>query len=192
MRKIALAVIILLIAVTGFSQDPAIVQIANTVSTSQLKKNLYFLASDAMEGRAMSSHADTLASRFIAQWYKDNQLRPPYPNNSYYQAITAVRKTIGRSELIIGDNKYKYGDGWYISLRNAETTFLDNLPTTGATDSNYEALNVKGKIVLAENHILSAAAQNILKEKGAALLLQVNHHFDADLAAQRKNAWLPT
>src|ERR1700710_428436 len=122
----------LLILCIGFNsitngQPPAIVKIAEGCSTQKMKTNLYYLASDKLEGRMMASHGDTLASQFLAHQFKKANLTAPYAG-SYFQTIAANKK-ITTSSLVIGQKKYNDLDGWrlypqvQLSLQNIQVIY---------------------------------------------------------------------
>ena len=192
-------------------QPKKIQNIASTVSAERLKKNLYYLASEQLEGRVMGSHGDTLASEFIVNCFKENHLVAPYENGtSYFQTVNAFKKNLRQSDLIIGDKKYDNWNGWIFAMRNAETLQLDKLPVVFAgygienkLYNDFTNIDVKGKAVLllsgqpqdsAGNYLLSgtkqaaviASYQNLLKEKGASLILLYNNKFSADSLQLRK------
>lgn len=128
-----LTCILMLINTFCFGQEKQIQNIASTVSIERLKKNLYYLASEQLEGRVMGSRGDTLASEYVINCFKENHLVAPYKNGtSYFQTIHAYKKNILQSELIIGNKKFENWNGWAFSMRNAETVQLDNLPVVFA------------------------------------------------------------
>lgn len=205
---------LMLISTFCFGQKKQIQNIASTVSIERLKKNLYYLASEQLEGRVMGSHGDTLASEYVANCFKRNHLAAPYKNGtSYFQTIPAYKKNLLQSELIIGNKKFQNWNGWTFAMRNTETTQLDNLPVVfvghGIENSLYNDftnIDVKGKAVLlltgqpqdsTGNYLLSGSKQpaiissyqNLLKEKGAVLILLYNNRFTADSLLQRKSSF---
>lgn len=199
-----------------YGQDKKIQKIAGDVSVEQLKKNLYYFASEQMEGRAMGSHGDTLASVYISDWFKANNLTAPYQNGtSYFQAVDAFKKKLTHAELKIGNQVFENWNGWGFAMRSMETVQLENLPVVfagyGIENSQYNDfadIDVKGKVVLllsgqpldsAGNYILSgtkqpasvASYQTTLKKKGAVLILMYANRFSADSLQQRRSAFQP-
>jgi hypothetical protein len=203
--KAVTLVVLSLITTVSFAQKKTIQDIAGEISTERLKNNLYYLASEKMEGRAMGSHGDTLASEYIAASFKESRLTGPY-NNDYYQAINVLRKWPVAAELSIGSKKFASNTGWSFPLRGTENTQLSNLPVVfagyGIENSAYndfDGIDVKGKAVLLLSgqprdnsgiYLLSGsnrpavispvAAANTLKEKGAAVVLIYNSRFTGD------------
>jgi hypothetical protein len=171
------------------------VDIANEVSTERLKKNLFHLASEEMEGRLFASRSDTLASVYIADWFKNYGLKAPYnKGKSYWQSVRVQRKNIVKSELLINDRKFKEFDGWIYGSDNYKS--LSNLPIVfagyGVSDSLYndfDNIDLKGKAVLlidAEGSGLSSTLaqkqsfgkiRKILNDKGAAAIVLYRNDF---------------
>jgi Peptidase family M28 len=211
-----LPLILLLISTLGYGQPKKVQKLTSTVSTERLKKNLYYLASEQLEGRDMGSKGDSLASEYIIQCFTENKLVAPYQNGtSYYQTITATRKKLGQAEFIIGDKKYATWNGWGFSLRNMESVQAGQLPVVfagyGIENNRYNDfthIEVKGKAVIllsgqpqdsTGTYLLSgtkqaaaiASYQTVLREKGAALILMYAPRFATDAAAQQKSAFQP-
>ncbi len=204
----------MLISTFCFGQKKQIQNIASTVSIERLKKNLYYLASEQLEGRAMGSRGDTLASEYVVNCFKENHLVAPYKNGtSYFQTVDAYKKNLLQSEFIIGNNKYENWNGWAFGMRNAETVQLNNIPVVFAgygiennLSNDFANIDVKGKAVLlltgqpqdsTGTYLLSgtkqaaiiSSYQNILREKGAVLILVYNHRFAAESLVQRKSSF---
>jgi len=111
----------MLISTCCFGQKKPIQNIASTVSIERLKKNLYYLASDELEGRLMGSKGDTLASEYVIDCFKENHLAAPYKNGtSYFQTVNTFKKNLLQSELIIGDKKFENWNGWNFVMRSTE------------------------------------------------------------------------
>ncbi len=198
------------------AQKKTITEVAGQISTERLRTNLYHLASEQMEGRAMGSHGDTLASEYIAASFKQSGLKTPYRKNSYYQAINVIKKTPGYAELSIGDKKFMNGNGWTYTLRSTESMQLNNMPVVfagyGIENDLYNDLagiDIKGKAVLllqgqprdsSGKYLLSgnnrpatvASYMTLLKNKGASLVLLYNNRFPQDTTLIRRQGAQPT
>ena len=203
-----------LISTCCFGQKKPIQNITSTVSIERLKKNLYYLASDELEGRLMGSKGDTLASEYVIDCFKENHLAAPYKNGtSYFQTVNTFKKNLLQSELIIGDKKFENWNGWNFVMRSTETVQLDNIPVVFAgygiennLYNDFSTIDVKGKAVLlltgqpqdsTGTYLLSgtkqaaiiSSYQNLLREKGAVLILLYNNRFTADSLLQRKTSF---
>ncbi|MEO6252385.1 MAG: M28 family peptidase [Ferruginibacter sp.] len=209
-----LTCLLMLISTCCFGQKKQIQNIASTVSIERLKKNLYYLASEQLEGRVMGSRGDTLASEYVVKCFKENNLAAPYKNGtSYFQTVNAYKKTLSGSALIIGDKRFENWNGWAFGMRNAETVQVDNLPVVFAgygiennLYNDFANIDVKGKAVLlltgqpqdsTGTYLLSgtkqaaiiSSYQNLLKKKGATLILLYNNRFAAESLQQRKSSF---
>lgn len=197
-----------------FGQKKQIQRISSTVSIDRLKKNLYYLASEQLEGRVMGSRGDTLASEFVIDCFKENHLAAPYKNGtSYFQTVNTYKKNLLQSELTIGNKKFENWNGWTFGMRNAETVQLDNIPVVFAgygienkLSNDFANIDVKGKAVFlltgqqqdsTGTYLLSgtrqaaiiSSYQNLLRGKGALLILVYNHRFALESLQQRKSSF---
>lgn len=145
--------ILILINADCFAQPRQIVKIAKNTSLDRLKENLYYLASDKMEGRMFASHGDTLASLYIADWFKKCNLKPTYENgNSYFQTVIVHKRNIEAADMEVNGKTFSKYNGWvtrlgYKSLKNIPLVFVGY----GVSDSSYndfENIDVKGKAVV--------------------------------------------
>jgi len=209
-----LTCLLILISTFCFGQKKQIQNIASKVSIERLKKNLYYLASEQLEGRVMGSRGDTLASNYVVNCFRENHLVAPYENGtSYFQTVNAYKKNLLQSEFIIGNKKFENWNGWTFVMHNTETVHLDNIPVVFAgygienkLYNDFANIDVKGKAVLLQNgqpqdstgnYFLSgtkqaaiiSSYQKLLKEKGAVLILLYNNRFTADTLLQRKSSF---
>lgn len=60
---------------------------ANTITTGDLKKHLYIIASDEFEGRETGEPGQKKAAEYLKNFYIDQNIVSPYGGNDYYQAI---------------------------------------------------------------------------------------------------------
>ena len=59
----------------------------NSITTTELKKNLYVIADDKMEGRNTGSAGQKKAGEYIIEQYKKNGIGFPLSLGSYYQKV---------------------------------------------------------------------------------------------------------
>ena len=85
-----------------FSQTDQIEKIASQVSIKDLKSNLNYLCSEPLEGRLTATHGDTLASMFIAETFRKNNLKGYTLENSVTccKQCNFVKHTLSLEELI--------------------------------------------------------------------------------------------
>lgn len=61
-----------------------------TITAEELKKHLYIIAADSMEGRETGSAGQKKAGRYLINQYQNNQVSFPKGATSYYQPIPAA------------------------------------------------------------------------------------------------------
>lgn len=138
------------------AQPEAIHKISSQVSELNLKKNLYYLANDKLEGRLMASYGDSLAAVFVADWFGKNKLDFPYPGgNNYFGSITGykINKT---GSLKINGKSYAELDNWTDFAESTQSSFSIKdasvlLPSISDPDSICNALSKidsKGKVII--------------------------------------------
>lgn len=189
-----LTLVLLLINAVCFGQKKKVQHIASTLSIDQIKKDLYYLASDKLEGRVMGSKGDTLASEYVGNCFRENRLIAPYNNGTnYFQTVNTFKKDILQSELNVAGRKYENWNGWSFAIRSTETVQLDNIPVVFAgygiessLYNDFSDIDVKGKAVLlligqprdsSGTYLLSgtkqaaiiASYQSLLRKKGPYL-----------------------
>jgi hypothetical protein len=186
----------LLFATQSFAQPKQIIKISSQVSENELKENLYYLASDKMEGRMFASHGDTLASEFVADWFKKNNLLPTTKNsNPYFQTIVATKRSLISSEFTVNQLPVSDQEGWINIV--PDSLQHHNIPIVfvgyGNVDEEYNDLanvDVKGKAVLIVgnygsrilNNFVLKARRNVVKlfeelgKRGAAI--EIVYRYD--------------
>lgn len=61
----------------------------NTINAETLKKHLYIIASDEMEGRKTGEPGQKKAAEYIEQFYLKNNIKSPKGNNDFFQEVPA-------------------------------------------------------------------------------------------------------
>jgi len=84
----------------------------NTITTTDLKKHLYIVASDEMEGRETGSIGQKKAGKYLVNQYKANKISFPKGATDYYQRIPAAFLNAKRNEnLPDSENIWAYIEG---------------------------------------------------------------------------------
>ena len=139
----------------GFSVD--------SIRQEDMRADLFFLASDAMNGRAATSRDVAITSEFIKARFQRLGLVPGGPENSYFQAFNLVSATLGDGDnsLVIdgidtgGLRRRSIGEDYYTLNFSASGSGSGELayagfgivePRLGYDD--YQGESVEGKIVL--------------------------------------------
>ncbi|MEO5984365.1 MAG: hypothetical protein ABIP80_02600, partial [Ferruginibacter sp.] len=203
MRIIAL-LLILFATQACIAQPVGIQNIAKQISTSKMKKNLYYLASDKLEGRLMASKGDTLASLFIAEEFKNAKLYAPYKNGkNYFQEITAY-KQLDSGSLSIARSSYALNEGWLsvsevpVDLKDVEVVFtnyvsMDSMMVMlSGKDIKNKAILINGNAQLTslQKRTLDSVSQ-ILRGRGASAMVWY-HPIINEILASMKSKFFPT
>ena len=69
-----------------------------TITETDLKKHLYIVASDEMEGRETGSAGQKKAGNYLIDYYKSNKIVYPNGAKDYYQKIPAAFLNAKRNE----------------------------------------------------------------------------------------------
>ncbi|MCL1665638.1 M28 family metallopeptidase [Elizabethkingia ursingii] len=107
MKKIVLAVGSALVLFSCAVQNPQKVYESSlkSISTENLKRDLYIIASDEMQGRDTGSPGQKKAGEYMINQYKKNGIGHPPSMSSYYQKVPSEymskRKKINDSENIL-------------------------------------------------------------------------------------------
>jgi aminopeptidase YwaD len=131
---------------------------------ANFKKDITFLASDALEGRLTGSEGELKSSMYIADEFKKIKLTPKGDNNSYFQKFSIIRLRINqnREHLTFSDNQQilyslsaQKGEFYPISYScNADSLYQHPMVYVGygivAPEfqlNNYQdSQNIKGKV----------------------------------------------
>ena len=76
---------------------------ANTITTADLKKHLYIIASDEFEGRETGEPGQKKAAEYLKNFYIDHSIASPYGGNDYFQSIPTehLKPELNPSENVI-------------------------------------------------------------------------------------------
>lgn len=133
-----------------------------TISESDMKADVYFLASDAMNGRETLARESTIASEYIRSRFQKAGLKPAGENGGWFQEVQLAwnewkqRPTIaivrdGETTELKYEKDFVSTDGATASIKasNAEVVFAGyavNDPNRKWND--FEGVDLKGKIAL--------------------------------------------
>ncbi len=94
---------------------------AETITAKQLSEYLYFVASDAMEGRDTPSRGLDLTAEFMAMMLSRWGVKPAGDNGTYFQkiALTINNTDTANTMLEIGGEKMRYGRDFFASPATA-------------------------------------------------------------------------
>lgn len=146
-----------------------------SITADELKKNLYVIASDAMEGRDTGSEGQKKAGRYMIDYYKARGISYPEVLGSYYQkvpkeAMNSRRATLPDSENILAFIKgtEKPEEIVVISAHYDHVGMKDGVVYNGADDDGSGTVSV---MEIAE--AFQMAAKNGKAPKRSVLFLHV-------------------
>ncbi len=144
-----------------------------SITATELKMHLGFLASDELGGRYTFSPSLKLAARYLASRLESYGYRGAARDGSFFQVVPLGYRNVNRSlsEVVInaaGTSKtFKYGEG-FLSMSPADLNIEGELvfaghgvSSPGNNHDDYAGLDVKGKIVVLKEGLppsLNAAA----------------------------------
>ena len=71
-----------------------------SITKGDLKADLFFLASDEMQGRLTGTRGNRLAAEFIKSRFQRLGLKPAGPDGSYFQPYDLMTTTLGRANRL--------------------------------------------------------------------------------------------
>lgn len=99
---------------------PSFAQYLTPKTEASIRKNLYYLASDKLEGRAPGTKGEDLATKFIAQKFKKAGLKPAGDGSSFFHAFEyAATPTVVKEETkfqLIQKTYQLDADFWPLSM----------------------------------------------------------------------------
>ena len=162
--KARISVVLLSLVLLAF-QLPERAPQNDSIRKEDLKADLYFLASDAMQGRLTATPGNRLAAEFIKSRFERMELKPAGPNGSFYQPYNLMTATLGEEnllEVIQSDNarlRRRPGQDYYPHLFSASGGIRGPLVYAGfgitspeLSYDDYRGDQIRGKIALVLDH----------------------------------------
>ncbi len=140
-----------------------------TVNVETIKKDVYFLADDKLEGREIGTNGELIAAEYIVKRFKEIGITPAGTDGSFYQSFTGKAEVDHHGQAIDTDKKPPRG----INVIG----FLDNsAPTTVIIGGHYDHLGYGrfGSLHAGEPEIHNGADDNA---SGIAAMLQLAEHL---------------
>lgn len=142
---------------------------AKGITPAELKKHLYIIASDEMEGRETGTPGQYKAARYIADQFKRVGLQPG-ANGQWEQPFSLFQDTLTRSVITAGGKTWEFGNGFYSSVRETVNQSMGQTPVVfagyGITHEQYDSykdLDLNDKIVLiADGEPLNAEGKPLI------------------------------
>lgn len=198
MKRILLIISLLAINLWSYAQDSTMLQFAETITTTDLRKHLEIVASDSFGGRATGKRGQHLAAYYIKNHFEAISLQGPVINtisdNRYFQYFDIVETNwnnctikTNKKKLTMFQHFYPY-QRFKVTNQELDVVFA-GYGLDGEEYSDYEQLGeVTGKVVVlikGESELSInmktrlgevSDAQKVMTawEKGAALVILVH------------------
>lgn len=145
----------LLLSTAAFAQKNKAEKYASLITGEELKKHLTIIAGDEMEGRETGTEGQRKAAAYIETQFKNMGLLKPAMLKSYQQLYPLHQDSLMSTILKAGDVVAEYGKDYITplstnengSFRGSQLVFA-GYGIDDAAYSDYNGLNVKGKIVV--------------------------------------------
>jgi hypothetical protein len=165
----AVSVALLAAFVVQPSQDSrlaAVRRAAESISATDIVRDVNVIASDANRGRATPSPGYDSAAAYIARELRRLGVRPMGDNGTYFQYYTVTRSLLDTisAAASIGSTQLKWGDDFIVQnflvpgVREGSVVYVGHglrAPKLGI--DAYEGVDIKGKWVLAHSTMLGQA-----------------------------------
>ena len=175
-----LLAITLLVPSAAFAQQTVKIsaaerKMADAVTAAQLKDYLYFVASDAMEGRDTPSRGLDATAEFLKMMLSRWGFKPAGDNGTFFQKMILNRETVDRGTALmeIGGQRFAFGEDFFRMAGN----------TTGALDKPlvfvgdgwlvksknmdaYSGVDVSGKIAVVQMRGTPSGPSLVILPKG--------------------------
>lgn len=157
-------------------------KIIETVSKSDIEGHIYFLADDALKGRATGSPELKIAASYLANSFRRYGVKPNPKTGTYYQEVKLKKVSPPKDASIVINNQtitdYAFIDAAAMSS-DQDAVFLNY-----GLEGDYKGKDVKGKVIVvksgsAETNDTRAAfglrrtKQKLAKENGVAAIFEL-------------------
>eukprot|EP01093_Parvamoeba_rugata_P013856 TRINITY_DN434_c0_g1_i1.p1 TRINITY_DN434_c0_g1~~TRINITY_DN434_c0_g1_i1.p1 ORF type:complete len:500 (+),score=94.51 TRINITY_DN434_c0_g1_i1:3615-5114(+) len=168
-----------------------------TVNKNEIEGHIYFLADDALKGRATGSPELKIAASYLANTLRGYGVKPNPKNGTYYQNVDLHHYFLSEDiELSFGGQNYPEVVAFDIDAIDSEE---DAIYLNYGLEEDYKGKDVKGKIIIVkagtpENNELRPALRSrapkreLAIQNGARGLIEVGS-FDTALWPRFKHAF---
>ncbi|MFT4666463.1 MAG: hypothetical protein ACI8YQ_000737 [Polaribacter sp.] len=167
-QKITLPLLLLVLLLSSACKTTKLLS-DQSISIEAIKKDVYFLADDKLEGREIGTNGELIAAEYIVKRFKEIGVAPVGTDGSYYQSFTGKAEVDPHGNKVDSENKPPRG----INVIG----FLDNsAPTTIIIGAHYDHLGYGkfGSLHAGEPEIHNGADDNA---SGVSAMLQLAEHL---------------
>jgi hypothetical protein len=159
--RIGFVLVCILLSITAQEKDPL-----HSITKAELQDQIFFLASDELEGRDTGSEGFAIAAMYAVSHFKMSGLEPLIVDKdgkkTFFQSVPFFSYDISNKSVFTissgaGETKLNHGDGMLLfrSPSSDKNIFMEENPVFlgyGIDDpeigwSDYEAVDVRGKVI---------------------------------------------
>lgn len=164
---------------------------AKTITANDLKRHLFTIASDSMQGRETATEGQKRAAAYIEQQFKKLHLQPGW-NGSYQQTFPVYRDSLVSATLTLNGKELTYGSdfgvtagsGFNVSFESPEVLYA-GYGRSDSSHNDYAGVNASGKAVVVFGGSDYYTLLRTAKKNGVAALIVVSKDLPTD-ATERK------
>ncbi|WP_341842446.1 hypothetical protein [Chitinophaga caseinilytica] len=105
---------------------------AETITAAKLKKHLFIVAGDEMEGRETGTPGQYKAAKYIIEQFRAAGLEPGAGNGEWEQPFSLMQDTLAQSSIQAGGKTFSFGQEYYASVKDAVSQQLGATPAVFA------------------------------------------------------------
>ncbi|MCA0131842.1 M28 family peptidase [Winogradskyella alexanderae] len=148
---------------------------ASSITSDELREMLYKYASDEFEGRETGEKGQKLAVEYLKAQYQEMKIPSPCKGDDYFQEVPLEKQKVGEANLTVNGKEFEnFDDMVALSVSESMIESINEIIYVGYgihadNYSDYEKIDVKGKVVLAKagepkdadgNYITSGTKEN--------------------------------
>ncbi|AWO02246.1 peptidase M28 [Chitinophaga alhagiae] len=148
---------------------------AKTIKAADLKKHLYIIAADDMEGRETGKPGQYKAAQYITEQFKRAGLQPGAGNGEWEQPFSLYQDTLVNATITAAGKTFEFGKDFYTGLRDAKNLELQQTGVVFAgygnvseTFNSYEGIDATDKVVVLAETPRQGAGEQKDKLRAAA------------------------
>lgn len=180
MKKLAL--LFSLVSVFTLSAQTEIEKVKETVSKSDIEGHIYFLADDALKGRATGTPELKIAASYLANSFRRYGVKPNPKTGTYYQEVK-LKRVSPPKDVAMKLNDAKITDYAFINAASLASKD-DAINLNYGLEDDYNGKDVNGKVIVvkagsSETNDTRAAfglrrtKQKLAKENGVAAIIEL-------------------